>query len=137
MPPGTVKENLTFAGGVVGPMPAARKGSAYTCGKLGSTWTAGPIEGDVAGTTYDMDIRISNYKGPGTYGGAELTPGSGVASVFVQITPKGKDAYSMTKPPGGSITIDPGGHSGTLDVQLEGKSGAVHITGSFACPPDF
>src|SRR5207253_976476 len=94
---GTV-EDLTFDGAVTGRMTAAHRGGAYSCGKLGSTWTAGPIEGDIAGRAYDMDIRVSGYKGPGTYEkGGELTPGSGVASVFVQITPKGEDMYSMTK----------------------------------------
>jgi hypothetical protein len=118
-------------------MTAAHRGGTYSCGKLGSTWTAGPIEGDIAGRSYAMDVRVSGYKGPGTYGkGGELTPGSGVASVFVQITPKGEDLYSMTKP-GGTIVINADERSGTMDVQLGGKSGSTALKGSWTCPPDF
>jgi hypothetical protein len=118
-------------------MTAAHRGGAYSCGKLGSTWTAGPIEGDIAGRVYVMDIRVSGYKGPGTYGkGGELTPGSGVASVFVQITPKGEDMYSMAKP-GGTIVINADERSGTMEVQLGGKPGATTVKGSWTCPPDF
>src|SRR2546427_12749369 len=59
---GTV-EDLTFEGAVAGHMTAGHRGGAYSCGKLGSTWTAGPIEGDIAGRAYDMDVRVSGYKG--------------------------------------------------------------------------
>jgi len=103
-------------------MTVAHRGGAYSCGKLGSTWTAGPIEGGIAGRSYAMDVRVSGYKGPGTYGkGGELTPGSGVASVFVQITPKGEDLYSMAKP-GGTIVVQPLVADTPSDPQLKSTS---------------
>jgi len=118
-------------------MTAGRRGNAYSCGKLGSTWTAGPIEGDIAGHAYVMDMRVSGYKGPGTYGkSGELTPGSGVANVFVQVTPKGESIYSMAKPDG-TMVINSDERSGTVDIQLAGKPGVTTLKGSWTCPPDF
>ena len=118
-------------------MTAAHRGGAYSCGKLGSTWTAGPIEGDIAGRSYAMDVRVSGYKGPGTYGkGGELTPGSGVASVFVQITPKGEDLY-LNEQAGRHHRDQCRQRSGTMDVQLGGKPGSTALKGSWTCPPDF
>lgn len=136
LPHGTVSEDLTFTGDVGGRMETARHGNAFTCGGLGAMYIVDPILGAIGGKSYELGMRITGFKGPGSYKtGGELTPGSGVAAISIWLKPGNTQDVSYSK--SGSITVDDDKRSGTMDADLAGKLGTFHVAGHWQCPPDF
>lgn len=136
LPHGTVREDLTFTGEISGRMESARHGNAFTCGGLASMFIVDPILGAIGGNSYELGMRITGFKGPGTYKtGGELTPGSGVAAISIWLKPENSQTTSYSK--SGSIVVNDDRRSGTMDANLAGKLGTFHVAGQWTCPPDF
>lgn len=139
---GATAEDLTFTGAVSGRMTTGKKGGVYFCGKLGPRYIADPIEGDVGGTPLDFSITIgSGYEGAGTYQSTkELTPGSTYAAVTVGLAHAGSSTKEWVNGTGANtVTVDADERSGTVNADLRatgGKSGTVHVSGHWRCPPD-
>ena len=140
--PGT-PEQLTFTGAINGTMTSAHKGpqtSDTLCTK--GIWD---LVGAVGGTDEKLEMQMATgYKGPGTYSTGELTPGSGVSQIQVQVSQsvgagQTPPQYFVAVPGKVKLTVASDERSGTIDAELKPLQGAesnVHVSGQWACLPD-
>lgn len=136
--PGATEQDLTFTGVISGTMTSGGRGDTFFCGASAGFLSVGPILGEVGAKRYNIEMRIGDYAGPGQYGGTgELAPGSGVASVFVQVSPEGEDTFSVASPGAAVVIVNDDERSGTVDTNLSGDAGEMSMTGAWRCPPDF
>jgi hypothetical protein len=140
--PGTA-EQLTFTGAITGEMTSAHPGpqtSDTLCTK--GIWN---FVGPVADKDYKVEMQMATgYKGPGTYSTGELTPGSGVSQIQLQVSESvGPDQtppqYYVAVPGKVKLTVASDERSGEVDAELRPLQGAdtnVHVNGQWACLPD-
>ena len=75
-----------------------------------------------------LKMSVRKYAGPAAY---EVVPGETVGKAQVKLSDlKGGGADSVR---GGSLTIGEGGTSGSVEADLEGAAGKVHVSGAFSC----
>jgi hypothetical protein len=74
-----------------------------------------------------LSIDVRKYAGPGSY---EIVDSAIVGKAVVGITDM-MGTYSTSV--SGTLTIADDGASGTVDADLEGEGGAVHLSGAFRC----
>lgn len=137
IPQGTWTQNLTFSGELAGQMTAIAANSTTQQSECtgsrtrnGETWSDsfwGTV--DSGGDQWGVVFLISNFRGPGTYGNAD-----------VNIQLHSLDNSKVWQNFGGdkiTFTIERGQQSGSIDALLtdaaSGKSGAEHIAGRWNC----
>jgi len=115
-------QHLVFTGPVAGTLTTGHvdcrvynSGGQFNAAITG-TFNAKPL-------TFNVQIH-SNYKGAGTYQVGSLLDGAGELRLQVG------DFVASTATGAGTLAIDQGGASGSMDAQL---SSAEHVTGTFKC----
>jgi hypothetical protein len=126
---GTIAEDLTFTGALAGHMSSGHRGDTYLCAGNTTQLVAGPIVGDVGGTSVAINIVELSFNGPGTYSGGGVGFDEGSNHYFPAIG---------TSPTG--LVVNSDLRSGTMDLDLAVNSDpntvVGHVTGSWRCPPD-
>jgi len=115
-------QHLVFTGPVAGTLTTAQvdcrvyNGGGQFNAAITGTFNSKPL-------TFNVQIH-SNYKGAGTYQVGSLLDGAGELRLQVG------DFVASTATGAGTLAIDQGGASGSMDAQL---SSAEHVTGTFKC----
>jgi len=115
-------QHLVFTGPAAGTLTSAH----VDCRVYSS---AGQLNAAITGTfnskplTFNVQIH-SNYKGAGTYQVGSLLDGAGELRLQVG------DFVASTASGAGTLTIDKGGASGSMDAEL---SSGEHVNGTFKC----
>jgi len=115
-------QHLVFTGPAAGTLTSAH----VDCRVYSS---AGQLNAAITGTfnskplTFNVQIH-SNYKGAGTYQVGSLLDGAGELRLQVG------DFVASTASGAGTLTIDKGGASGSMDAEL---SSGEHVKGTFKC----
>ena len=114
-------QHLVFTGPVAGTLTSAH----VDCRVFGGSEFNASITGTFNSKPLVFNAQIhSNYKGAGTYSVGSLLDGAGELRLQVG------DFLASTSTGAGTITIDQGGASGSMDAEL---SNAEHVKGSFKC----
>jgi hypothetical protein len=79
----------------------------------------------LAGVEYELVVDIANYSGPGTY----PAPPARVSIHKTAID----DSPRLLTGTSGTVTVAPGGRSGTVDEDLRTTAGPAHVTGAWTC----
>lgn len=74
-----------------------------------------------------LSFDVRKFAGPGTY---EVVDSTIVGKGLVSITDMVGGSADST---GGTLTIGDGGTTGTVEADLEGDLGTMHVSGSFDC----
>ncbi len=142
------RHSLHFSGDVSGDLTDARfeqtiAGPQRTCGAERGRYSLYQVRGSVGGHEATITISIVPYRGPGSYRarheyGVDVSD-PGEAGLNVEFSDEGgffQTLYAVT----GSITVDPGERSGTVDLvdaplpsQLGGPRITTRITGVWRC----
>ncbi|HET7465111.1 MAG TPA: hypothetical protein VFL29_00445 [Candidatus Dormibacteraeota bacterium] len=115
------KQNLVFTGPVAGTLTDAH----VDCRVNGGTQFNAAITGTFNAKPLVFNVQIhSAYNGAGTYPVGSLLDGAGELRLQVG------DFLASTTTGAGTLTIDQGGKSGSMDAAL---SNGEHVKGSFKC----
>ncbi len=115
-------QNLVFTGPAAGMLTTAHADCRVYSGfgqfnaAITGTFNSKPL-------TFNVQIH-SNYKGAGTYQVGSLLDGAGELRLQVG------DFVASTATGAGTLTIDKGGASGSMDAEL---SSGEHVKGTFKC----
>lgn len=118
--PGT---RLTIRGALTADVSGA--GVAGPCGRAAAGGLGAELRFPIAQRPWALAISIPGYTAPGAY---SLPPGR----VSLHTLGVGPDAvfYGSQK---GSVVVATGDGGGTIDADLVGDSGAVHVSGAWSC----
>jgi hypothetical protein len=113
---------LTITGSINGSVNGA---TAFgQCGRA-ANGEGGDLRFQFNGLAYSLSITVAAYHGPGSY----PLPPDRVSLHTLGIGP-GSQFFGSTS---GTVTVSAGDSSGTVDAQLTGDNGAVHVTGTWSC----
>lgn len=94
------------------------------CGRT-ANGGGGDLRFQLNGQAYSLSITLASYHGPGSYS----LPPDRISLHTVGIGP-GSQFFGSTS---GTVTVAGGDNSGTVDANLTGDSGTVHVTGAWSC----
>jgi hypothetical protein len=115
------KQDLVFTGPEAGTLTTAH----VDCRVFGGSEFNASITGMFNSKPLIFNVQIhSNYKGAGTYAVGSLLDGAGELRLQVG------DFLASTSTGAGTLTIDQGGASGSMDAEL---SNGEHVKGTFKC----
>jgi hypothetical protein len=115
------RQNLVFTGPVAGTLTTAQ----VDCRVFGGSEFNASITGMFMSKPLIFNVQVhSNYKGAGTYSVGSLLDGAGELRLQVG------DFLASTSSGAGTLTIDQGGASGSMDAAL---SNGEHVKGTFKC----
>lgn len=119
-PPAT---RLAFSGAVTGTVESAAPSG--TCGRGSGGATGADLRFQMNGTAYALSIEVLGYHGPGSY----TLPPDRVSLHTTTIGPGSQFFGSQS----GTVTVAAGDAAGTVDADLEGSPGTVHVSGTWSC----
>ena len=122
-PAATATTRLTFSGAVAGSVASAAPSG--TCGRAGSGAAGADLRFQLNGRAYSLSIELPSYHGPGTY---PLPPDR--ASLHTTTIGPGSQFFGSQS---GTVTVLPGDAAGTIDADLAGDAGSVHVSGTWSC----
>jgi hypothetical protein len=116
------KQHLVFTGPAAGTLTDATTGCEIFTGAAQLNYS---LTGKLSGQDLALNIHVhSGYTGPATYQVGSLLDGSGELRLEI-------GSYAGASSTGaGSLTIDSGEKSGSVDADL---SGGEHVKGTFRC----
>ena len=94
------------------------------CGRT-ANGEGGDLRFQFNGQAYSLSITVAAYHGPGSY----PLPPDRVSLHTLGIGP-GSQFFGSTS---GAVTVAAGDASGSVDANLTGDSGTVHVTGTWSC----
>ena len=116
------RQHLVFTGPAAGTLTDARTQCAVYANQGQANYH---FDGVLAGQPLALNIQIhSRYKGAGTYPVGSLLDGAG------ELRLQAGSYVGATSSGAGTVTIDSGQSSGSVDADL---SGGEHVKGTFAC----
>jgi hypothetical protein len=125
--PASTPQSLTVTGAIAGRIDTAA--TDCTLYPSANRFTAN-LTARLAGEQLDIGIVVQNYHGAGTY-----TAGSILDGAAVLLLDLGNGTYSAATSSGaGTLAINPGTTSGTVDTDLDnGAHSVTHLTGTWNC----
>jgi hypothetical protein len=119
-PPAT---RLAITGAVSG--SAAGATAAGACGKAAGGGLGADLRFQIQGRPWALAISLPGYSAPGAYS----LPPSRVSLHTLGVDSSAQFFGSLK----GSVSVDAGDASGTVDADLVGDGGNAHVTGAWSC----
>lgn len=120
--PGPALSHVQVTGGLSGVVDGSAAGP---CGALGGA-LAVDIRFSLGGRAYALTIGLAEYRGPATY---PAPP----ARVAVHTTGSGGGSPVFYSGVRGTVTVNAGGRSGTVEEDLADEAGPAHVSGTWSC----